>query len=114
MGALQARLGTGCCYALAAWETEAWLFLFPDVLDGYADGWEVPSQLRGRDTGRFEDPKELLRRKVSTARRPYREDDAPGIVRRAMAQGLAHRGSGRNGSYRDFLDDIEQVSKALR
>jgi hypothetical protein len=64
-------------YVLATWEIEAWLLLFPEQVAAFATKWQVPVSLRGRDTGRFQDPKRIFKEEISRAGPTYRESDAP-------------------------------------
>jgi hypothetical protein len=48
-------------YVLAVWEIEAWLLLFPEEVAAFATKWQVPASRRGRDTGRFQDPKRIFK-----------------------------------------------------
>jgi hypothetical protein len=98
--------------ALAAWETESWLLLFPEAFPRLHSGWRLPESLRGRDTGRLNEPKELLRRRLGAP--AYRESDGPSIMAEARAAGLLRKAaktgspSGTNSSYQDFLRELDQ------
>jgi hypothetical protein len=89
-------------YALAVWETEAWLLLFPRALAAFASAWTVPAQYRGKDTGKIQDPKRVLRHSVSKSGPRYRESDAPSIAERAVQLGLHNAPAGTNRSYDAF------------
>lgn len=39
---LRRQLPDGTCLALAAWEAEAWMLLFPKALEAFRTGWRVP------------------------------------------------------------------------
>ncbi|MGW2540278.1 hypothetical protein ACWC5I_05230 [Kitasatospora sp. NPDC001574] len=91
--------------ALATWETEGWLLLFPDAFPEVHPAWKVPQQLRGTDTAQIRNPKEELRRRLGSP--PYRESDSQTVVRAAVRLGHAPaKPTGSNHSYSDFLDDL--------
>ncbi|MDH6227829.1 hypothetical protein [Streptomyces sp. MJP52] len=90
--------------ALAAWETEGWLLLFPDTFPLVHGRWRIPAQLRGRDTGNVKEPKEELRRALHTP--GFRESDGPLVSRKALLEDLIGEPVGRNRSYQDFLEDL--------
>lgn len=54
--------GVPTALALAAWESEGWLLLFPDAFPYVRPRWKVPDRLRDKDTGRIKDAKEELKR----------------------------------------------------
>ncbi|WP_241844478.1 hypothetical protein [Kitasatospora sp. CB01950] len=102
---LTARCPAPLALALAAWETESWLLLFPDAFPRVHPGWTVPQQLRGKDTGLVRNPKEELQRRLGTPR--YRESDSPAVMRAAVDHGHAPaKAVGTSRSYRDFLADL--------
>lgn len=53
--------------AVAAWEIEAWWYLFPRAVAQTHPTWRVPDQHVGRDTGRITSPNEKLKRDVRTS-----------------------------------------------
>ncbi len=89
-------------YVLAAWEIEAWLLLFPDVLNGFVSTWKVPAKYRDRDTGRLSDPKRILMREVAPKGRCYSMSDAPDIFDKAIATDQIDRPVGANRSWDQF------------
>ncbi|MFR9725448.1 hypothetical protein ACL02R_19065 [Streptomyces sp. MS19] len=101
-----ARGGAPCpaVFALAAWESEAWLLLFPDAFPLVHPGWHVPPSLRGKDTGRLESPKEALGRRLGAP--AFRESDGPLVMQAASDRGLVAAPVGVNRSYDDFTDDL--------
>lgn len=102
---LQQRADCSTAVALAAWETEGWLLLFPDAFPRVHRGWKVPRQLRGKDHGQTRDAKEVLQRQLGSPR--YREADSVALIRAAVSGGEApFHPQGGNRSYRDFLDDV--------
>lgn len=92
--------------ALAAWESEAWLLLFPTAFTHVHRGWRIPASLSSRDTGKLSGPKELLQQKLGSPK--FREDDGPKVMAAACKHGLLvgpiH---GSNRSYADFVSDLE-------
>lgn len=93
-------------FALAAWETEAWLLLFPDAFTRVKPRWKVPAELRDRDTGKVRDPKEALRAKLGSP--AFRESDGPQVAAAAREQGLLPHPAGTNRSYSDFVAELGQ------
>lgn len=91
--------------ALAAWESEGWLLLFPDAFPRVRSRWKVPAQLRGRDFGRIREPKEELKRRLGSP--PFRESDGPAVARIARENDLISAPEGRNDSYTDFIKDLK-------
>lgn len=91
-----------------AWETEAWIFLWPEAVAAYRSKWASLDSYRGRDTGQIKDAKEALMRglrssgKNSSAVRDYRESDAPEIAKKVREMGLATSPKGKNASYDRF------------
>lgn len=92
-------------YVLAVWEIEAWLLLFPEEVAAFATRWQVPASRRGRDTGRFQDPKRIFKEEISRAGTTYRESDAPAIANRIIAHEALSSQSGSNRSYEAFRSD---------
>ncbi|MEV3872468.1 hypothetical protein [Streptomyces sp. NPDC049906] len=90
--------------ALAAWESEGWLLLFPDAFARVHPKWKVPAQLRGKDSGRLKGPKEELKRRLGSP--VFRESDGPAVARRALEHGLVSVPEGRNDSYADFVEEL--------
>lgn len=105
-GELARQSDCATALALAAWETEAWLLLFPAAFTELHKGWKVPAALCGKDTGRLSNPKELLQSKIGAPK--YRESDAPALIRSARKLGLVGKPAGSNTSYADFVADLAQ------
>ncbi|WP_435128842.1 hypothetical protein [Actinacidiphila sp. bgisy144] len=91
-------------FALAAWESEGWLLLFPDAFPHVRPRWEVPAHLRDKDTGRIKDAKEELKRGLGTP--VFRESDGPAVARKALEHRLIPFPRGINRSYADFVGDL--------
>jgi len=64
---------------IPAWETEAWLCLFPKALASFRESWAAVKW----PAPRAPHTKEALKRATAKTARPYSEADAPGIARRA-------------------------------
>lgn len=107
-GELQRQLPDSTCLALAAYEVEAWMLLFPEALEHSRAGWRVPASRRGKNTGSFHDPKRILEEELG--RPKYRESDGPDVFRKAVELGLLSRPAGSNRSYQDFLDEVGKLS----
>lgn len=90
--------------ALAAWESESWLLLFPDAFPHVRPRWKVPAKLLDKDTGRIRDAKEELRRGLGTP--VFRESDGSAVAREALAHRLIPSPRGSNRSYADFVGDL--------
>jgi hypothetical protein len=100
-------------YVLAVWEIEAWLLLFPEEVAAFSTRWQVPTSRRGRDTGRFQDPKRIFKAEVSRAGNRYRESDAPAIASRIVAHEALASQSGSNRSYEVFRSDASDRCRGL-
>jgi hypothetical protein len=99
-------------YVLAAWEIEAWLLLFPDEIASFSTGWKVPARRRGRDTGKFQDPKRIFKDEISKAGTRYRESDAPAIADHIVTPGKHTAPIGSNRSFDAFrADAIDRCRK---
>ncbi|WCN04287.1 hypothetical protein [Streptomyces sp. M92] len=90
--------------ALAAWESEGWLLLFPDAFPYVRPRWKVPGRLLDRDTGRLKDAKEELKRGLGSP--VFRESDGPAVAREALKHRLIPSPRGSNRSYEDFVDEL--------
>ena len=106
-GALSRESPCNSALALAAWESEAWLLLFPNAFPAVRPNWKVPAQLQGRDTGTVKSPKEELKRRLGSP--AFRESDGPKIAEQARSLGLLVSGpTGTNRSYKDFVHEVGQ------
>ena len=90
--------------ALAAWESEGWLLLFPDAFPYVRPNWKVPGRLLDKDTGRIKDAKEELRRGLGLPM--FRESDGPAVARAALEHRLIPCPRGSNRSYADFVGGL--------
>ncbi|MEU7580585.1 hypothetical protein AB0B50_23625 [Streptomyces sp. NPDC041068] len=99
-------------FALAAWESEAWLLLFPAAFSQVRPKWKVPAQLRGRDTGLIEKPKDKLKHALGSP--AFRESDGPLLAEEAYRHGLLMTPMGTNRSYTDFLCELSHWGPAPR
>lgn len=90
--------------ALAAWESESWLLLFPDAFPHVRPRWKVPDRLLDKDTGRVKDAKEELKRGLGPPL--FRESDGPAVAREALMHQLVPSPRGSNRSYADFVGDL--------
>ncbi|MEU3097015.1 hypothetical protein ABZ690_20060 [Streptomyces sp. NPDC006967] len=94
--------------ALAAWESESWLLLFPEAFPHVRPRWKVPERLFDRDTGRLKDAKEELKRGLGVP--VFRESDGPAVAREALKHRLIPSPRGSNRSYADFVGDLTRWS----
>lgn len=90
--------------ALAAWESEGWLLLFPEAFPHVRPRWRVPERLLDKDTGRLKDAKEELKRGLGMP--VFRECDGPAVAREALKHRLIPSPRGSNRSYADFVGDL--------
>lgn len=110
-GALSRESPCNSALALAAWESEAWLLLFPDAFPAVRPNWKVPAQFQGRDTGTLKNPKEELKRRLGSP--AFRESDGPKVAEQARSLALLASGpTGTNRSYKDFVHELGQWSAA--
>ncbi|CBG73579.1 hypothetical protein SCAB_65781 [Streptomyces scabiei 87.22] len=97
-----------CCpsaLALAAYEMEAWLMLFPEAFPKVKPGWNLKEAERRRDLGKLVKAKEHLTKCLGKP--PYSESHAPKIMEEAVRGGhVTARPAGNNRSYRDFADEM--------
>lgn len=100
-------------YVLAVWEIEAWLLLFPEAVTSFVNGWQVPTKRRGRDTGKFQDPKRIFKDEISKVGTRYRESDAPAIANHIVALGKHVAPIGSNRSYEAFKTDAASRCQEL-
>jgi hypothetical protein len=100
-------------YVLAVWEIEAWLLLFPEAVTTFTNKWQVPTKRRGRDTGKFQDPKRIFQDEISKAGTRYRESDAPAIANHIVALGQHAAPIGSNRSYEAFRTDATSSCRKL-
>ncbi|MGQ4487079.1 hypothetical protein ACN6LM_004104 [Streptomyces sp. SAS_281] len=96
--------GFRTAFALAAWESEGWLLLFPEAFPHVHPRWKVPTHLLDKDTGRVKDAKEELKRGLGMPL--FRESDGPAVAREAQQRGLIPSPRGTNRSYEDFVGDL--------
>jgi hypothetical protein len=95
--------------AVAAWETEAWFFMWPEAIEATKSAWLVPGSLRGKSTGHIQDPKSMLRsrclRPGAKQRLRYQEKDAPDV-----AAQIAKRFGQRSGTSQSFDRFAEKLA----
>lgn len=99
--------------ATPAWETEAWLFLWPDAAPMHVKSWARPAR-KGKRVGLIVNAKEEYRKAVRPAgdktARAYEESDAPKIVQKAREADLINKPDAKSDSYERFrarLADVE-------
>lgn len=105
---LQHTFDCDTALALAADEMEAWLMLFPDAFPKVKPSWRLTEQDRRRNLGLIAGgSKELLKARLTQP--PYRESDAPEVMKSAVEHNLVARCEPqRNRSYADFADELEK------
>lgn len=103
-----------------SWETESWLFLWPQAMQALRPKWASASKYRGRDTGYIENAKEELRRALrpsgaaSGKVRDYRESDAPQIAAKVRELGVVGSPEGTSASWNTFSDDVARLCNSLQ
>lgn len=108
-----ARRGHHVHAVTPAWETEAWLLLWPDALAAYRPKWHSTDSFKGRDIGQIVDAKETMIRALRPSGsnkgrvRDYRESDAPGIAKLVRSLELARIPAARSRSYARFREHVE-------
>ncbi|GAP48222.1 hypothetical protein [Streptomyces azureus] len=96
--------------ALAAYEIEAWLMLFPEAFPKVRPGWRLRDADCRRDLAKLEKTKEHLVKYLGKP--PYRESDAPAIMQAAVRGGhVTARPAGNNRSFQDFAEDMSLWEK---
>jgi hypothetical protein len=95
-----------------AWETETWLFLWPDAVASHRPTWTKLTKYKGKEVGKIRNAKEelsrALRPKAQGAKhRDYRETDAPLIAKKVRELGLADKPSGKSASYDAFREKVK-------
>lgn len=104
--------GTPSALALAAYEIEAWLMLFPDAFPKVKPHWKVRDADCRRDLAKLEKAKEHLVKYLGKP--PYRESDAPAIMQAAVQGGhVSPLPAGKNRSYADFVEDLAAWHRAV-
>ncbi|WP_258872953.1 hypothetical protein [Streptomyces sp. M7] len=97
-----------CCpsaLALAAYEMEAWLMLFPEAFPKVKPGWHLKETERRRDLGQIVKAKEHLVKCLGKP--PYSVSHAPKIMEEAVKGGhVTARPVGKNRSYLDFAEEM--------
>jgi hypothetical protein len=101
-----------------AWETEAWLFLWPAAVGAYRPKWQaLPSA--PHDTGQIRNAKEELRRVLrpsaasGTKVPDYQTTDAPVIAAKVRELGLARKPTGTSASYDRFCRSVDSCCRAI-
>jgi hypothetical protein len=103
-----------------AWETEAWWFLWPDLVGQHRSSWREPDDFDNREVGKVRNAKEELARCVrprSTSRNKrfpeYQESDSIGIARRVRETGRADGPfRARSASYDRFRANLADIVAA--
>lgn len=101
-----------------AWETESWLFLWPDAVAAHRPSWRRLNRFVGRDVGRIDDAKEQLRRALrptgNSSARDYKETDAPEIAKRVRELGIANQPAAKSASYDRFRQCVSDCCSSVR
>jgi hypothetical protein len=99
--------------AAAAWEIEAWWFLWPDAALAVNSKWRRPEPPRP-EVGRIENAKEAfqqaLRPKVKSQRpRDYAESDSPKIAAKVRELGLVDQRAASSRSFERFAGRVRRL-----
>jgi hypothetical protein len=94
-----------------AWETESWLFLWPDAIAEYRPSWRRVDKYAGKNVGMIQNAKEELGNAVKPSSRvqsyrAYRESDAPLIAQKVRELGLANSPRAKSASYDRFRENV--------
>lgn len=107
------KLGVEIVPATPAFETEAWLFLWPDAAPMVNASWSRPA-LTGRKVGLIQNAKEAFRRALrghskGKPPRDYEESDCPKILAKVRSEGMVHRVDAVSESYTMFRDAVMRL-----
>ncbi len=94
--------------AAPAWETETWLYQWPDAAPAHVKKWRAPKR-SGKHVGLLVDTKEAYAKDVQPKNgqaRAYEENDAPLIVAKAIALDMLDTLDARSDSYVAFRDAL--------
>lgn len=99
--------------ATAAWEIEAWWFLWPEAALAVNSKWRCPEPPR-RDVGQIENAKETFRqalrpRKKGQRPRDYTESDSPKIAARVKDLGIIDQRAAVSGSFERFMSKVREL-----
>lgn len=101
-----------------AWETEAWLFQWPNAVAAHRSKWRSLASYRGRNVGLIVDAKEELIRALRPsgsaggAVRDYRESDAPAIALQSVMSEEALAPAARSASFSAFITQARALCPA--
>jgi hypothetical protein len=99
--------------AAAAWEIEAWWFLWPDAALAVNSKWQHPKP-PSRNVGLIEDAKEAFRQALrprTKGRRPrdYTESDSPKIAVQVKNLGIIDQRAAISRSFDRFLSKVREL-----
>lgn len=98
-----------------AWETETWLFQWPEAVAAHRSKWRSLASYKGRNVGLIVDAKEELVRALrptglaASSVRDYRESDAPAIALQSVASGEALAPAARSASFSAFITQAQAL-----
>jgi len=98
--------------ATPAWETEAWLMLWPEAFEKHVPSWR-PLNTSGRSVGLIENAKEFVARSVELPHghgRGYRESDAPKLAEIVRHEGWIRTPAARSDSFNEFARKVDALS----
>ena len=100
--------------AVAAWEIEAWWYLFPRAVVEAHPTWQLPDRYVGRDTGRIMSPKEKLKRDVrppgrGPAASTYEERHSESIARAVVEGEHLNDPAGTSASWSAFIIAVQGI-----
>ena len=99
--------------AAAAWEIEAWWFLWPDAAMAVNSKWQRPKPPR-RNVGQVANAKEAFRhalrpRKRGQRPREYAESDSPKIAAQVRALGIIEQRTAISRSFDRFVSKVREL-----
>lgn len=117
-GAMKRARCPGEVHAVApAWETEAWWFLWPEVLGQVNKHWKLPKRYSAAKTGTITNAKERLKAELGKGqhgRNAYRESDSVSIAETIRDLGVADSPkAGRSLSYDRFRSSVRACCPKL-
>lgn len=114
-----AAVGQHVHAVVPAWETEAWLFLWPEAVSDYMPSWSSLDKYRGRSVGLIKDAKEELTRALRPTGpnkgriRDFRESDAVEIAKRVAAKGVVRKPQASSESFKRFVESVDQCCSSI-
>jgi len=116
------KIGCPVYAAAAAWELEAWLLLWPEVVGATRPSWRSPTEFAGKNVGVVRDAKAALARSIQPANLPskerqrfprYKESDSVDIARRVAETDMCRHPAGTSASYEQFISRVDDLAASV-